>query len=219
MQRRQVWELVNYQQPLTVRGTATLRETALQMLVSGADVMAVTDDDGRLQGVITECSIVRALLLNPQPAVTIEHLIHRHVESIRENTEIPLVLPMFRLSCHSAVPVVDVNQRVCGMLRRTDVMAELLKDADEQPAKAVDISRQSRIDSGTVTETPLAQRSAEQNITTTDRNAPVTIIQKSSAHMPNDGMEQRPHFLSGDSARKVLRAADDWRMGSFEQPW
>ncbi|MFN9973838.1 MAG: HPP family protein, partial [Phycisphaerae bacterium] len=136
MNHRQVWELTRYQSGMVVRGDMTIRNAAAQFIVSECDIMVVTDDHGLLLGVITESCIVRALLSGPPEDAAIAGWTHRNVDSVRENSDIQSVLPLFRLSSHSAVPVVNQDQKVCGLLRRQDVLAEMLKASPSRRTSA-----------------------------------------------------------------------------------
>jgi hypothetical protein len=248
MNHLQVWELTAYQPALMVDGSAKTRDVAARFLTSDTDVLAVTDAAGRLRGVITESAVVRALLSNPSEHCSIEPYIHTSAESVREDAEISTVLGLFRVSCHSAIPVIDRDQRVCGLLYRQTVMAEFLKHlsaaADSQKSSS-DQNRNGRIDegrplsgTGLVTSaeqgaeaSPEAfsnqQKMSEGQVPPQCRRDDATAAEKTSFNqMPsaqsrqlNDGRDQRPHFMSGDDARRKLRMVDDWRMGSHESPW
>jgi CBS domain-containing protein len=250
MNHLQVWELTAYQPALMVDGSAKTRDVAARFLTSGTDVLAVTDAAGHLRGVITESAVVRALLSNPSELCSIEPYIHTSAESVREDAEISTVLGLFRVSCHSAIPVIDRDQRVCGLLYRQAVMAEFLKHlsaaADSQESSS-DRNRNGRIDDGRPLPgaglRPIAEPTAEASPITHSKQQEMSkepgqrqqqfrrddagsgektsFNQTPSAQsrQPNDGRDQRPHFLSGDDARRKLRTVDDWRMGSHESPW
>ena len=248
MNQLQVWELTAYQPALMVDGSAKTRDVAARFLTSDTDVLAVTDAAGHLRGVITESAVVRALLSNPSELCSIEPYIHTSAESVREDAEISAVLALFRVSCNSAIPVIDRDQRVCGLLYRQAVMAEFLKHlsaaADSQKSSS-DRNRNGRIDdgrplpgAGLVTSAEQGAEASPEAFSNQQKMSEVQGPQKcrrddatiadttdfsqtpSAQGRPvNDGRDQRPHFLSGDDARRKLRMVDDWRMGSHESPW
>jgi hypothetical protein len=256
MNHRQVWELTRYQSGMVVRGDMTIHDAAAQFIVSECDIMVVTDDHGLLLGVITEGCIVRALLSGPPEDAAIAGWIHRNVDSVRENSDLQSVLPLFRLSCHSAVPVVNQDQKVCGLLRRQDVLAEMLSSSPSRRSSAArsDVTITSGCADNPTYDMPVRTNHGEKFDSDTsritridsieaamkeDRSAPLQnesvasspgasseAVRRSDAastsntkSLPNDGKDQRPHFLSGDDARRRLQPTDDWRNGSWESPW
>ncbi len=128
MQNPRVQELVHDQRSSVIDKAERLRDVALRFLTSDCDLFAVTDNCGRLLGVITESAVVRSLLANPAPTTTIETCVSTNVDSVRSTATLNSVLHLFRTSCHTAIPVVDPQDRVCGLLLRRDVMAAMLND-------------------------------------------------------------------------------------------
>ena len=83
MQQRQVRDLMRIRHGHVVAESATLREVAERLIVSDCDVMAITDPQGRLTGIVYESSVVRALMSNPADSATVQSIVSRHAESVR----------------------------------------------------------------------------------------------------------------------------------------
>lgn len=242
MPQRRVQDFVRGGHRRIVSSSASLRDVALQMMTSDCDLLAVSHADGRLAGVITESSVVRALLANPHATQTIESCVTAHVESVRRAAPLSTVLHLFRSSCHTAVPVVDEDERVCGLLLRRDVMAVMLNPT---AALSNDIERQGPHSPGSLTSDAVARRDrvdqpagpagpdaaldgSVQDAIAAARNqgdAPAPPAAHNGrpsvpgATTPNDGRQQRPHFIRGDEARRRLGSASDFRGGTNELPW
>ena len=197
MQQRSVRDLMRIRHGLVVPETSTLREVAERLIISDCDLMAVVDERGRLTGVVCESSIVRALLANPSLDVTIQSIIVRHAESVRLDANVANVQPLFRSCANTAIPVVDANGLVCGLLMRCDVIRSLLNRQTESDETATATE-------STSTLTPAAF---------TDSATAFTLPKKQTIHAGEAVSEAesypRPHFLRADEARRVLWAAED----------
>jgi predicted transcriptional regulator len=126
VQQSSVRDLMRIRHGLVVTETTTVREVAERLIISDCDLMAVTDAAGKLIGVVCESSIVRVLLSNPAPDMTIQSLVIRHVESVRLDSNIAAAQPLFRSCANTAIPVVNESGIVCGLLMRSDVIRSLL---------------------------------------------------------------------------------------------
>ena len=197
MQQSSVRDLMRIRHGLVVPETSTLREAAERLIISDCDLMAVTDDRGKLAGVVCESSIIRALLANPATDVTIESIVIRHAESVRLDAHLATVQPLFRSCANTAIPVVDANGFVCGLLMRSDVIRSLLNRQTE---------------SATGTESTSTRNPAVPAATSC--SAAFTPPKKRTIHALDDvseaeGSQPGPHFLRADAARRVLWAAED----------
>jgi predicted transcriptional regulator len=186
---------------LVVTETSTLREVAERLIISDCDLMAVIDERGKLAGVVCESSIVRVLLANPAQDVTIQSIVVRHAESVRLDADVATVQPLFRSCANTAIPVVDANGFVCGLLMRSDVIRSLLNRNTESAETAT----------------------ATDSIAKPTPAAPTASITKATAFTPPkkrtihtgeavseaETNRPRPHFLRADEARRVLWAAED----------
>lgn len=172
--------------PNIVSQSISIRAAAERLLISGCEVLAVTDESGALSGVVTESSVVRSLLGQDGGTRPISTIVCHHVESIRDDAPLQHVLHLFRASCHSAVPVLDSENRVCGLLRRRDVMQCLLNGDVAAPAD----------------EPPFSVRSSGASTAVRDVRAETTVEHR------RDPLS-RPNFLKGEAARRRLLRRDD----------
>ncbi|MBC7965183.1 MAG: CBS domain-containing protein [Fuerstia sp.] len=185
---------------LVVPETSTLREVAERLIISDCDLIAVTDERGKLTGVVCESSIVRALLSNPATDVTIQSIIIRHAESIRLDANLATVQPLFRSCANTAIPVVDAQGVVCGMLMRSDVIRSLLNRHTE--------SANTTTSASTSTSKPEVPAATVFSATAFKPPKKRTIHAGDAESEPEDN-QPRPHFLRADEARRVLWAAED----------
>ena len=189
---------------LVVTETSTLREVAERLIISDCDLMAVTDVSGKLAGVVCESSIVRALLSNPASDVTIQSIVIRHAESVRLDANLACVQPLFRSCANTALPVVDANGFVCGLLMRSDVIRSLLnRDADAVDSTASKAESESTQQSIPAT-APVAVSTAAAFTPPKKRTVDIA-----DAGSEIDNAQSRPHFLRADAARRILWAAED----------
>lgn len=201
MQQRLVQDLMRIRHGHVVPETATLRQVAERLIISDCDLVAVTDTDGRFSGVVCESSVVRALIANPAANATIKTIVCRHAESIRLDACLSTVLPMFRSSANTALPVIDQAGIVCGLLMRRDVIGNLLnQQADAEISAAAEVTASDGVEAKSIAslirspfQKPMSTRSTHAGETTRSESKP----------------SQKPHFLSGDAARRVLWEAED----------
>lgn len=201
MQQHSVRDLMRIRHGLVVTETATLREVAERLIISDCDLMAVTDECGKLAGVVCESNIVRALIANPATNVTIQSIVIHHAESVRLDANLATVQPLFRSCTNTAIPVVDANGFVCGLLMRSDVIRSLLNRNTESAESATAKGSAARLSPATPA-------------TSTDSAPAFTPPKKRTIHagesVPEGETNQpRPHFLRADEARRVLWAAED----------
>lgn len=194
MQQRQVRDLMRIRHGHVVAESATLREVAERLIVSDCDVMAITDSQGRLTGIVYESSVVRALMSNPADSATVQSIVSRHAESVRLDACLNSVLPLFRSSANTAVPVVDDAGRVCGLLMRRDVIGCLLHR---------------RVDAAEDAKTSVSKPVAASSRPTFTKPASVANSESAEANKPESTIGQKPTFLRGADARRVLWAAED----------
>jgi len=200
VQQRSVRDLMRIRHGLVVTESFTLREVAERLIISDCDLVAVTDQHGKLAGVVCESSIVRALLANSSEDATIQSIVIRYTESIRIDANLSTVLPHFRSCANTAIPVVDTNGLVCGLLMRTDVIRSLLNRSTESLDTESTSASTSTVASAVVAPinptmafTPPKKRTihAADSANTTESNQP------------------GPHFLRAEAAQRVLWPAED----------
>ena len=217
MQPRQVSDLVRQDHNTIITAETTLREAASRLILSESDLLAVTDDLGELVGVVNESAVVRALLGSPPSGATVASIITRHAESVRSIAKLSTVMFLFRSSCHTAVPVLDGRNRVCGLLLRRDVMAEML--VEDIPAHSRSVNDQT--DATKVRPSTDSSASPEVSADSGSGGTRSSNIVRIENHpeVPNDGRQQRPHFLTGKDAKKRLKSRGDQYDSMGESPW
>jgi predicted transcriptional regulator len=201
VQQRLVQDLMRIRHGHVVPETATLRQVAERLIISDCDMMAVTAIDGQFCGVVCESSVVRALMSNPAANATIQSIVCRHAESVRFDACLSTVLPLFRSSANTAIPVVDPQGAVCGLLMRRDVIGNLLnRQSDANMSTSAATTSPTPVDAKPIASQirPPFQKSFTNRIT----HSAETI-------RPEAKPSQKPHFLSGDAARRVLWEAED----------
>ena len=200
MQQRSVRDLMRIRHGLVVTETSNLREAAERLIISDCDLVVVTDERGKLAGVVCESSIVRALLVKPAQDATIQSIISRHTECVRLDANLETVQPLFRSCANTAIPVVDANGLVCGLLMRSDVIRSLLNRQTESA------------DTTTTASTSASNPGvpAATLFSATEFKPPKKrTIHSGDAESEPDGNQPRPHFLRADEARRVLWASED----------
>lgn len=201
MQQSSVRDLMRIRHGLVAIETTTVREVAERLIISDCDLMAVTDAGGRLIGVVCESSIVRVLLTNPAADMTIQSLIIRHVESVRLDSSIAAAQPLFRSCANTAIPVVNPEGVVCGLLMRGDVIRALL-NRNAQSSDSQHVSEKSSIAGPVV--------AAETNNSNTAFTPPKKrMIHAGDEESSTPDSQSRPHFLRANEARRVLWASED----------
>lgn len=196
MQQRQVRDLMRIRHGHVVPESATLREIAERLIVSDCDVMAITDSLGRLTGIVCESSVVRALMSNPADSATVQSIVSRHAESVRLDACLNSVLPLFRSSANTAIPVIDEAGRVCGLLMRRDVIGCLLHRRVDAAEDVTSAAKPEVAHSRPMFAKPAQAASTESSASAESQKSESTIGQK-------------PTFLRGAEARSVLWAAED----------
>ena len=201
MQQRSVRDLMRIRHGLVVTESFTLREVAERLIISDCDIIAVTDQHGKLAGVVCESSIVRALLANSSEDTTIQSIVSRHTESVRIDANLSTVLPHFRSCAYTAIPVVDTNGRVCGLLMRTDVIRSLLNRCTES------LDTESAAEStSTVASEVIAPINPTMAFTPPKKR---TILHAADSANTTQNNQPGPHFLRAEAAHRILWPAED----------
>ena len=196
MQQHLVRDLVRILHGHVVQESALLRDVAERLIISDCDVVAVTDSHGKLKGTVCESSVVRALMANPVENATIQSIISRHTDSVRMDAALASVIPLFRSSANTAIPVIDATDSVCGLLMRRDVIGSLLRH---------------RVDAPEVIASKKENSPAQSPVASSILRPAQTIMIHAPEADRSDSLpsHQKPHFLRADEARKLLWAAED----------
>jgi CBS domain-containing protein len=180
--------------------SASLREAAERLIVSDCDVLVTTDIRGRLTGVISESCVVRALLSGTAEAAEIRGITSHHAPSTTPNVAISSVLPLFRTASVTVIPVVSDSGEVCGLLRRRDVIAALMRSRDNSDQIQDHSGNREPAESAGTCGTELSDV-AEEAI-------PAIPAVPSVPRWSATGLAG-PHFLRGAAAKRVLWPAED----------
>lgn len=182
-----------------------LRLAAERLLMSDADLLAVVDDLGKLAGVLSESSVVRLLLTNPPAETTIQSIVSRHCESVYEESHLSSISHLFRSDCHSAIPVVNRNGFVTGIIIRRHVLNVLLGANHSQP-----LVTQAPIQAvGLGEATPATSAEVQEQVAGNEPSAPNNTEPSARSPRPASGEPPRPHFLRAEEARRRLTLFDD----------
>lgn len=134
---------------ITVGPKASLKEAARRMISAGVSGLIVTTDDGTLEGVITEADYVknesgrraakRAGLLRwfsheeefPSRERVVEDVMTADVVSIAPDADHAEAARIMRKAGVKRLPVVDADDRLVGIISRSDIMRAFARpDAD-----------------------------------------------------------------------------------------
>ena len=130
MQQSSVRDLMRIRHGFVVTETTTLREVAERLIISDCDLMAVTDAAGNSPAWFAKAALFELCSRIPHRTCTIQSMVIRHAESVRLDANIATVQPLFRSCANTAIPVVDANGIVCGLLMRSDVIRSLFNRTD-----------------------------------------------------------------------------------------
>lgn len=183
--------------------SASLREAAERLIVSDCDVLAITDGTGKLTGLVSESCVVRALLAGTPEGVEIRSIVSHHTLSIRPNSGLNSVLPLFRSAGVTTVPVVSDSGEICGLLLRRDVIAALVRSRAEAGSPTVTADCR-HMNQSIETLSPPAAVSESAEFEEPVDSAPGRKVARWNA-----GNLSGPHFLRGPAAKRVLWPAED----------
>lgn len=203
-----VSDVMRVRHSLVVAESATVREVAERLIVSDCDLLFATDSSGRLSGVLSESSVVRALISPALASQEISTLITRHVESLAPSAPLSAAVPLFRASGCTAIPVVNDQSHIVGLLMRRDVMLRLLHLRVDAVAHTGP------------TETPPATklRSNPGIVFSHDAGSTAGYYRPMATQAASPGTQKvgtsgssasRPHFFRSEDARRILWASED----------
>jgi CBS domain-containing protein len=121
----------------TVRPDQTAREAASFMLSADAGSIPVTDGD-RLVGMITDRDIaVRGVAEGHGPDTPVSELMTNDIISVRESDDTDDVAVRMSEAQVRRLPVIDEQERLCGIVSLGDLTQEGEDDAAEQALEGV----------------------------------------------------------------------------------
>jgi CBS-domain-containing membrane protein len=136
--------------PVTV-SPGTPVKTALRLLAEHEiSAMPVLDRHGRLRGVVSEADLIRDLV-SPDPRThelagpeepldrprVVNDVMSAHAVTVHPETDLALAVELITSTTVKSLPVLDHDERVVGMLSRSDVVRVLAR-ADDDLARDVD---------------------------------------------------------------------------------
>jgi CBS domain-containing protein len=132
--------------------TASARDVGRKLLESRISGMPVTDQDGRVLGVVSEEDILRALMEQKDlGTLKTQDIMSRNLASVDSKTSIEGVMQILHDEGILRVPVID-SGRLVGIISRADVMRAALDvdfiDYPQEPASAPMRGRTSRMTAG-----------------------------------------------------------------------
>jgi CBS-domain-containing membrane protein len=129
---------------VTVRPDTAVRDALALLSEHGITSLPVVDTAGRIRGVVSEADLIRELvpsdpraheLVLPEespvaPRVVAE-VMTTHAVTVRPETDVAAAVELLTSTSVKSVPVVDQDQRVVGVLSRSDVVRAMARtDAD-----------------------------------------------------------------------------------------
>ena len=131
---RETLRVVNRRDPLTVPAGTSLGECFHLVEASGSgDSVVVTDDAGRLLGVLTERDIFGVMVGGPiDLSASVETLMNRRPRTLRLEQTVRDAIVLFSDGRYRNVPLVDEDDRVVGIVRQQDILKYLAEAFPEE---------------------------------------------------------------------------------------
>jgi CBS domain-containing protein len=121
----------------TVRPDHTAKEAATFMLNEDAGSMPVSDGD-RIVGMVTDRDIaVRGVAQGYGPDTPISQIMTEDVVSAREDDDVEEIATKMSRAQVRRIPVLDSNDRLCGIVSLGDLSREADEDCAEQALQGV----------------------------------------------------------------------------------
>jgi CBS domain-containing protein len=121
----------------TVRPDSTAQEAASFMLREDAGSMPVSEDD-RLIGMITDRDIaVRGVAKGYGPDTPVRELMTDEIICAHENDDVEEVASKMSSAQVRRMPVIDENERLCGIVSLGDLAREADSDSADQALQGV----------------------------------------------------------------------------------
>lgn len=113
---------------VTVRPSASIEEAIEMLLNQGISGLPVTDDDGRLVGVITEFALLAVAYDNRVKNHTVNQHMTREVITVDLNDSVSRVADLCIVHRVRRVPVM-LDGRLVGIIARRDVLRALVESS------------------------------------------------------------------------------------------
>lgn len=122
-------ESITRRDALTLSPETPIRRAVAQLVEERVAAAPVLDDSGRLLGILTQKDCFRPALqasYYQEWKGTVADFMSRSVVSLPASTDLVSAAEAFQTHPHRVFPVLD-GEALIGMLRRSDVLAELVK--------------------------------------------------------------------------------------------
>jgi CBS domain-containing protein len=137
-------------EPTTVTGATTLKHAAELLARLAISTMPVLDADGRVCGVVSEADLIRdAFAVDPRSQILhdqhtprsearyVAEVMTPHALTVHESTDVAQAAELMTSTGIKSVPVVDDDQRLVGVLSRSDLVRVRAR-ADQDIEREVD---------------------------------------------------------------------------------
>jgi len=136
--------------PVTVTGDTSVKKALGLLATHAITSMPVVDEHGTVRGVVSEADLIRDLVTRDprsheipsesdwqvRPA-RVRDVMTPHAITVRPDTDLAVAVDLITSTSIKSVPVVDVHERLVGMLSRSDVVRVLAR-ADAELERQVD---------------------------------------------------------------------------------
>lgn len=109
--------------PVCVAVQTPISEVTARMAAASASAAVVVDDGGQLSGIVTEQDIVRRIAFRAKPDTSVGRLMSAPVITVGKHDFLFNAIALMRRCGLRHIPVVDENQRICGMLAQHEALA------------------------------------------------------------------------------------------------
>lgn len=122
-------------EPLTVSELATVEEATRMILDRAANELYVVDETGRLQGIVSDFSLLKSRMVSADSQEPVSCVMSRDMKLLNPGMQLEEVSGFFRESCCSRLAVVEDGQ-VVGQLSRRDVLRAMtvISELDSESA-------------------------------------------------------------------------------------
>ncbi|MEW6246356.1 MAG: CBS domain-containing protein [Nitrospirota bacterium] len=115
----------------------TKADVIASMMIEGFGAVPVVDDQKRLIGIVSEHDLLVSLDRKQKwSEVTAQDVMARNPYSVRPEMDIATLVHVLRASGLIRVPVVDVHDKLIGIVARRDVLRAYLSDGSATRASA-----------------------------------------------------------------------------------
>jgi CBS domain-containing protein len=128
--------------PVSVTPGTGVKGALTKLAFVGVTALPVVDDEGRLCGIVSEADFIGEVIDDPraherpvtmrplEPARTVEDVYTRTPVTVRPHDDVTAVVEVMTSKGFKSLPVVDDQQRLLGMISRSDVVRALARDDD-----------------------------------------------------------------------------------------